>query len=60
MSYVTAKACFAENRDSINRRAEPQIYNLNQGLLNLTKQLQSDIDELNRRLKRIEAHMQQR
>jgi hypothetical protein len=60
MSYTTAKACFTENRDSVNRRSDPQLYNLNQGLLNLTKQLQSDIDELNRKLKRLESLLLQR
>jgi hypothetical protein len=47
MSYNGAKACFTENINSIpNPMSDAQTYNLNKGLLLLTKQLQADIAKL--------------
>jgi hypothetical protein len=53
MSYATAKACFLENKQSVNAKSEPQLFNLYNGLLNLTVQLETDIAEMKRKLKQI-------
>lgn len=53
MSYSTAKACFTENKQLIDPRSDPQLFNLYNGLLNLTAQLETDIAEIKKKLKQI-------
>jgi len=62
MSYSKAKACFKENVDAFgdNPMSDPQTYNLNQGLLILTKEIDTSITEINRKLTSILAALQRR
>jgi hypothetical protein len=57
MSYANAKACFIENRDAVNPQTDPQTYNLNHGLARLTAQLQSDMDDLKKKVARLEIQI---
>ena len=52
MSYVTAKGNFAENVQLVgsNPMSDPQNWNLNHGLFELTKSVQSDVAQLNKKL----------
>ena len=47
MTYYTAQKCFEENLRLIGEpMSNPLMYNLSTGLLNLTRQLQTDISQL--------------
>ena len=51
MSYEIAETCFEENLQLIGEPAlDPKMYNLCAGLFNLTKQIEDDVSEINRKL----------
>jgi hypothetical protein len=61
MSYHMAKQCFTEARNMVGEpTSDPQTYNLHQGLLNLTDELETDISTINRKLDLILAALQRR
>jgi len=55
MSYSAARQAFVENKDLIGTQAmdDPQLWNLNNGLLNLTLALQSDLNRIQQTLDQI-------
>lgn len=56
MSYATARKCFTENKQLVGEpTSDSQAFNLNQGLLNLTAQIERDFAEINRKLAAISA-----
>ena len=60
MSYTIAKQCFAEARDMVGKPMnDPNTFNLHQGLLNLTDQIQSDMTAIKHQLRTIEQILKQ-
>ena len=59
MSYHDAKQCFQENRELINPQSDPQVWNLNTGLLSLTEAIESDFQNIAYLLQRILRVLQQ-
>ena len=53
MPYQDAKQCFQENRRLIDAQADPEMWNLNTGLLSLTESIESDIQNIEYLLQRI-------
>ena len=55
MSYSAARQAFVENKDLIGTQAmdDPQLWNLNNGLLNLTLALQADLARIQQTLDQI-------
>ena len=61
MSYATAKKCFQENLDMVgDPMSDPQTFNLNVGLLNLTDEIESDISHIKTALRQIAAALNRR
>jgi hypothetical protein len=53
MSYATAKECFEENIRGIDGKKDPVTWNLNSGLLNLTKAIENDLHRMQKTLNSI-------
>lgn len=60
MTYLQAKKCFSENCDLVDPAAKPLEWNLNAGLLALTKATERDAEETHRLLKQILDELQRR
>jgi hypothetical protein len=49
--FNLAKKCFAENRNLVGEpMSDPQNYNLNEGLLSLVAELETRLNEIDRKL----------
>lgn len=46
MSYQEAERCFEDNKPRLDANRDPVLYNLNNGLLALTRALRSDLQEI--------------
>ena len=53
MTYYGAKKCFQENVDLCDPNADPIMWNLNNGLLQLASALSHDLEEIKTELKRV-------
>lgn len=61
MSFDLAKKCFAENRDLVGEpMSDPQNFNLNEGLLCLTHEVEAELSKINRKLDAIILALQRR
>lgn len=57
MSIETALNCFKENVTLINPRLEPAAWNLNNGLLHLSRALRQDLVQMKRELKQLQMEV---
>ncbi len=53
MPYQDAKQCFQENRRLIDPRSDPEMWNLNTGLLSLAESIEADFRNIEYLLQRI-------
>jgi len=53
MSYRKAEECFDENTGFIDSSKDPVVYNINNGLNNLTIAIESDMQEIKNLLEEI-------
>lgn len=59
MSFVTAKKCFTENAQLINSQRDPVQWNLNNGLYNLTMELERKLRDLEQKCQALQNEVRQ-
>ena len=60
MSYEGAQTCFKRNCDLVFPDQDPLVWNLNNGLYQLTAALERDLAEIKQELRRLAATMNAR
>lgn len=60
MAYSDARKAFSENRTLMKPTANPVLWNISTGLLQLTEALEQDIREIKKRLADIESTVNSR
>ena len=58
MSFSKAKAAFKENGTKVLSKKDGHFWNTNAGLLNLTEALESELEDLHRKVRALEKEMQ--